>query len=215
MTLADKLKTLRAEHGYTMQYVADHVGVNKSTIKRWEDGFIGNMPLDKVSLIAEVFQVSPSYLMGWEDSEGNLVSNHVDIPMTGNLSYPTKVLTHRVRLISRIAAGEPIPTEDEWETVDAPAKADYALTIKGDSMSPDYMEDDIVYIRATDSVEDGSVAAVLLDDSATLKRVYHIPNGIQLVSLNPRYAPMVYIGQKDADTIRILGVPVGFTRMFK
>lgn len=206
MTFAEMIRTLRFEKRMTQQEFAELLGTSKQNISRYEKGDVTPMATT-VSKIADILGVSIDDLMGVTDTSV--------IPIrASNLSSPSDALTHQVRLISRIAAGYPIPTEDEWETVDAPAKADYALTIKGDSMSPDYMEDDIVYIRATDSVEDGSVAAVLLDDSATLKRVYHIPNGIQLVSLNPRYAPMVYIGQKDADTIRIFGVPVGFTRMF-
>ena len=55
----------------------------------------------------------------------------------------------------------------------------------------------------------GEIAAVVLNDEATLKRVYHIKNGLQLLSENPRYAPMIFT-LDECDSIRILGKAVGF-----
>ena len=71
------------------------------------------------------------------------------------------------------------------------------------------MDGDIVFIRAQDDVDDGEIAAVVLNDEATLKRVYHIKNGVQLLSENPKYAPMLFT-LDDCDSIRILGKAVGF-----
>ena len=44
---------------------------------------------------------------------------------------------------------------------------------------------DVVYVRRQDDVDDGQIAAVVIDGQATLKRVYHIPHGVQLLSENP------------------------------
>lgn len=71
------------------------------------------------------------------------------------------------------------------------------------------MDGDIVFLRAQDDVDDGQIAAVVVDQTATLKRVYHIRGGIQLLSENPRYAPMIFT-MKDCDSIRILGLAVAF-----
>ena len=68
---------------------------------------------------------------------------------------------------------------------------------------------DLVFIRSQDDVDDGEIAAVVLNDEATLKRVYHIKNGLQLLSENPRYAPMIFT-LDECDSIRILGKAVGF-----
>lgn len=45
--------------GLTLEEVGQAVGVGKSTVKKWEDGFISNMKRDKIALLAEVLQVSP------------------------------------------------------------------------------------------------------------------------------------------------------------
>ncbi len=68
---------------------------------------------------------------------------------------------------------------------------------------------DLVFIRRQDDVDDGQIAAVIVDDSATLKRVYHVPNGLQLLSENSKYPPMLFTCP-DCDSIRILGLAVGF-----
>lgn len=117
-------------------------------------------------------------------------------------------------MIGAVAAGEPILADESYDVyVDSPVKADYALRVQGDSMEPTYLDGDIVYIRVTPDVTDGTVAVVLIDDSACMKHVYHIPNGVQLVSDNPKYPPMIRI-YPEYDVIRILGAVVGYTRMY-
>lgn len=69
MDLGEKMKTLRDQRGLTLQDVADVVGVGKSTVRKWENGDIKNMGRDKIALVAKALNVTPGYLMGWE--EGN------------------------------------------------------------------------------------------------------------------------------------------------
>ena len=78
-------------------------------------------------------------------------------------------------------------------------------------MEPVYKDGDVVYIRRQDDVRDGQVAAVVVDDSATLKRVYHLPVGVQLMPLNPAFAPMLFTPE-NSDSVRILGLAVGYFR---
>lgn len=70
MNFSEAIKALRLEHGFTLQYVADKIKVSKSTIKRWEDGEISSIGLDRVDQLAGVLNVSPGYLMGWTDRAG-------------------------------------------------------------------------------------------------------------------------------------------------
>ena len=93
--------------------------------------------------------------------------------------------------------------------VDAPTDADFAFTVRGDGMEPDYLDGDIVYILRRDDVPDGAVAVALVDDGAKLMRVYKNRDGMKLLSINPKYAPI------ESETARIIGIPCGFTRMFK
>lgn len=129
---------------------------------------------------------------------------------------PISALHHqRVPMIGEVAAGEPIYAPEEIGVyVDAPVKCDAAITIKGDSMTPNYLPDDVVYIKCVPDVPEGAVAVVFLDDEATLKHVYKRETGLTLWSDNPNYMPM-QIEFEDYNNVRIFGVPVGFTRMFK
>lgn len=72
MDTSAEMKRLRLEKNYSLAKIAEMVGVNKSTVKRWEDGDIANMGIDKLKLVADALGVTPSYLMGWEDKDGNL-----------------------------------------------------------------------------------------------------------------------------------------------
>ena len=70
---------------------------------------------------------------------------------------------------------------------------------------------DLVFIRAQDAVDNGEIAAVIINDEATLKRVYFYPEEGKLILSpeNPRYAPLVYV-KEELDSIKILGKAVAF-----
>ena len=87
----------------------------------------------------------------------------------------------------------------------------FALRVRGDSMIGARIRDgDVVYIRSQPDVEDGEIAAVLIGEEATLKRVYKIPGRLQLRPENPSYPVFEYAGS-ELDEIRILGKAVGFS----
>lgn len=130
-------------------------------------------------------------------------------------AYPISSLyRQRVPMLGEVAAGEPVYAPEDAEVyVDSPVKCDAAITIRGDSMVPNYLDGDVVYIRCRPDVDDGQVAVVFLDDEAAIKHVYHEPNGLLLLSDNPQYPP-IRATVEDYPGLRIFGVPVGFTRMF-
>ena len=70
---------------------------------------------------------------------------------------------------------------------------------------------DIVYIRSQNAVDNGEIAAVIINDEATLKRVYFYPEEEKLILSpeNPRFAPLVYLGS-ELENIKILGKAVAF-----
>ena len=121
---------------------------------------------------------------------------------------------NKVPLIGAIACGAPILAQEHVEDyVDMPRHihADFALTCKGDSMiNARIFDGDIVYIRQQDTVENGEIAAVLLDCEATLKRVKLYPDHISLEPENPQYRPIVLWGE-DMNTVSIIGKAVAFT----
>ena len=72
------------------------------------------------------------------------------------------------------------------------------------------MDGDIVYIKQQPTVNNGEIAAVLIEDDATLKKVYLSGNTLTLLACNSSYEPFVYSGEQ-LNNIRILGKAVGFT----
>lgn len=207
MEIRDILKARRTELGLTQLDVANAVGVSEATVSRWESGDIANMKRSRIAALASVLKISPSIIMGWnENPEIRLPSDDIIIiPMPAMREVP---------LVGSIACGTPILAEENLDgTVEAPdhVRADFALRCKGDSMiNARIFDGDIVYIRQQESVEHGEIAAVIIDDEATLKRVYIYDDCISLEAENPQYKPMVYRGE-EMNNIRILGKAVAFT----
>ena len=67
MTVGKRIKELRESHGYSQVEFADKIGVSKQTLYKYEKDVITNIPSDKIELAAKLFNVSPGYLMGWDD----------------------------------------------------------------------------------------------------------------------------------------------------
>lgn len=71
MGLKENIKSKRIERKMTLEDLAKSVGVSRQTIQRYESGVIGNIPFDKIELIARALDTSPAYLMGWEQIDTN------------------------------------------------------------------------------------------------------------------------------------------------
>lgn len=206
--VASRMKNRREEMGLTLDDIALEIGVARSTIQRYENGTIERLKLPVIEAIASVLNVDPSWLVGKTDNPEIVYSCPANI-----IPMPKM---NKIPLIGSIACGDPILASENIECeVDIPEhiKADFALRCKGDSMiGARIFDGDVVYIRQQPTVENGQIAAVLIDDEATLKRVYFFPDSNKLV-LNPenaKYEPFIYIGE-EIDSVRILGLAVAFT----
>ena len=195
--LYTRLKELRLSRGLTLEALAEAIGTSKQTIHRYESGVISNIPPRKVEALARALGVTPQDLMGWESGR---------IPLEG---------TRRVPMLGEIACGVPIYASQEHDgyiVADGDISADFCLKAHGASMIGARIYDgDIVFIRAQNSVDNGQIAAVIINDEATLKRVYYYPEDGKLIlsAENPKYAPKVYINE-ELDNIKILGKAVAF-----
>ena len=69
--LIEKIKLRRLELGLSYQELSDLTGINKSTLQRYETGFIKKVPINQVQIIAKALNVTPGYLMGWENNKEN------------------------------------------------------------------------------------------------------------------------------------------------
>lgn len=209
MSLHDDIKQRRIELGLTMADVAQSVGVSEATISRWESGDIANMKRDKIVSLAKALHVSPSFIMGWDEPETE------DIVSSNKYNNVFPIKTHKIPLLGDIACGEPIfasEAKESYVLAGTDIRADFCLRACGDSMINARIYDgDIVFIREQPMVEKGEIAAVIINDEATLKRVYYYPeqNKIILNPENPAYEPFVYVGE-ELNSIRILGKAIAF-----
>lgn len=204
METHENIKRLREKFGMSQEELAQRVGYkDRSSIAKIESGKI-DIAQSKIAAFAEVFNVTPAYLMGIEDNTDTSVITNI-IPMPSMRQVP---------LLGSIACGDPIlAIENIEDNVDIPEHihADFALRCKGDSMiNARIFDGDIVYIRQQSSVENGEIAAVLIDDEATLKRVVLYSDHISLEPENPNYRPRVF-WDDDMNNVRILGKAVAFT----
>jgi len=200
MAFGAQLKKCRKEVGITQAELSERTGIGKSTISEWESEK-RSPDVELLPEIAAALGVLPKYLLG----ESGSVEQWRDEILP--------VRRKRVRLLGEIAAGEPLFADEDYEsyvTVDEGIHCDFALRVRGDSMiNARILDGDIVFIREQSDVNDGEIAAVIVDDSATLKRVYKTKKGVQLVSENPKYRPM-FFDDENSDSIRILGKAVAF-----
>ena len=198
MNLGERIKERREQKGLTLEEVGEYVGVTKSTVRKWETGDIENMKRDKIAKLAEVLSVSPLYIMGMIDTYS----------MKDTIGNP-------IPLLGTIAAGSPILAEqniEDYFNLDKKIKADFCLRIKGDSMiNINIMDGDIVFIKKQEDLENGEVGAVLVEDSATLKRFYRMNGEVYLQSENPVYKPIVI----SSGEVMVLGKMVASLRQYK
>ena len=207
--IGKRLHELRLERGLTLLDVAKALGTSKQTISRYEKEIITNIPKEKIEQLAAVLSITPAELMGWESEA--LYERYDNLSRIGGKSLP---------ILGEIACGKPIFAEEEHESyicVGESISADFCLRAKGDSMiGARIFDSDIVFIQKTDTVENGEIAAVIVGDEATLKRVYYYPEKEKLILSpeNPRYEPLVFMGS-ELQEIQILGRAVAFQSVIR
>jgi repressor LexA len=124
-----------------------------------------------------------------------------------------------VPIVGRVAAGQPILAEERIEdTVQVDSfflgttKKVYGLRVQGDSMIGDgILPGDFIFVKKQLSADDGEIVVAMIDDEATVKRVYFEGDRVRFQPSNPRMAP-IYVRQSDFKSTMILGVVVGVYR---
>lgn len=207
-TIGSRIRNRREELGLSQDELGKRLGYrSRSSINKIELDQ-RNLTQSKIKAIADALETTPAYIMGWDEPDQKL--NEENLKFFDNL-FP--IQTKKFPLIGNIACGKPIFADEQFEAyIEAGAniKADFCLRAKGDSMIGARIYDgDIVFIRKQEMVDDGEIAAVLIDDEATLKRVYYDRenNVIQLFAENPQYKTMRFAGE-ELNHIRILGKAV-------
>ncbi len=124
-----------------------------------------------------------------------------------------------VPIVGRVAAGQPILAQERIEdTVQVDAfflgtgKKVYGLRVQGDSMIGDgILPGDYIFVKKQLNADDGDIVVAMIDDEATVKRVYFEGDRVRFQPSNPRMAP-IYVRESDFKNTMILGVVVGVYR---
>lgn len=191
----EKLKKFRKANKLGQVELAKIMNVANGTISMWESGQ-RTPDIDTIRSLAKLFHISINELI---DAE-----NPARIPVLG-----------------KIPAGIPIEMiEDvlDYEDISPDmlrgGKEYFALKVKGDSMSPKFLEGDILIVRKQDDCENGDFAIVAVNGyDATFKKVIKKENCIILQPLNPNFEPVIYDNDQIATLpVRILGVVVEIRR---
>ena len=205
MTFGAKLKNIRISMGLSQEEFAKKLNTTKQVISRYET----EQRTPKITIAQEYADVLGISLH-------DLIDNNVDFPSADNIVPIPKMA--KIPLLGNIACGDPITAEENLDGfVSAPEEisVDFALRCKGDSMiGARILDGDIVLIRQQPDVEDGEIAAVLIDNEATLKRVHKKTGCLILNPANPAYEPIVIAGEELND-VRIIGKAVYFISAVK
>lgn len=216
-TMYDRIKRLREEKRISQDELAKRCGYSsRFTISKIENGE-RNLTSDKIEIIAKALNVDPFSLYDFDQATEVLTDR-----INNNLNNISNIIplpkTKKVPRLGKIACGEPILAEENYEDYDdvpEEIKCDFTLICDGDSMINARIQDgDVVYFREQSQVENGEIAACLVDGEfetkATLKRFYKYDDKIILQAENPKYQPFVYVNE-EMNKVRIIGKAVGFT----
>lgn len=203
------IQQLRKEKKITQIDLAEKIGVTQATLSGWENG---KYEPDSGSLfkLADFFNVSLDFLMGRIDhniSTAELPANTFKIPVLGRI--PAGVPFEAIEDISGY-----IEIPEGWI---AGGKEFFALKIKGDSMSPEYLCGDIVVFERAETCDTGDDCAVMVNgDDATFKRVERKETGVVLKPLNPEYETLFFSNDEiETKPVRILGIARELRRIKK
>lgn len=222
MKLGEFIKNYRTRFDLSQRQFANQCGLSNGYISILEKGMNPKTKkpvtptIPQLKKLADGMGMSMMELMDKVDDMDVDLSSVLSLLDSGNL--PDNILPmpkmRKIPLLGSIACGAPILAEEHIEGyVDIPDHIDaqFTLRCKGDSMINARIYDgDIVYIRQQEEVNNGEIAAVLVNDEATLKRVKFHPDRIILEPANPLYDPLVYRGE-EMNSVHILGKAVAFT----
>ena len=191
MSIGTRMKERRLQLKKTLEEVGSVVGVSKATIQRYEKGAITNIPSDKIEKIAKALSTTPAFLMGWE--ENHMHSKGIRIPILG-----------------RVVAGIPIEAITDIEGYEeiTPKMASlgeyFALKIKGHSMEPQILDNDVVICKCQSDVESGDIAIILVNgDEATCKQIKKSQEGVTLIGFNPVVYPPHFYSNKEIEILPV------------
>lgn len=212
MNISERIKKARQNRGLSLSELSDLTRISKSTLQRYETSATKKIPIEAISILEKALKLKTGYLMGWEDTSSDIRA------LSEKYDNIRPIEKKRFPVLGEIACGQPMYANQDYETfieASADIKADFCLVAHGDSMiNARIFDGDIVFIRSQSDVDNGEIAAVIIDNEATLKRVYKYPNRLELRPENPVFDVLNYEGE-ELNHIHILGKAIAFQSNIK
>ncbi len=184
---------------------------SKSTIYRYMNGEMAPK-VPTVKYASDIFNVNPLWLMGYDAPK----YNNEKTKKLDNLVSPINILKTIKSDYDYLAPENIVGTINVEKSLVGNGEDYFALKIKGDSMSPILMENDIAIIKKQENFESGNiVVAIVNHNEATIRKVRKNDTSILLQSFNPNYEPIVFTyDEMKTIPVTIIGVVKQLKREF-
>lgn len=187
MDMGDRIKELRILNGWSQEELGERLGLKRAAINKYETGSVENIKRSTIQKMADIFGVSPAYLLAFDDEEENETK---------------KVEVRMIPLVGKIPAGEPILAEENIEryipVISTSIKNDgiyFFLDVVGDSMNLEFQEGSKLLLEKDADYTTGDIAAVRINgNDATVKKVAFDDRSVTLIPMsnNPEHRPKTY-----------------------
>lgn len=206
------------------------IGKSNSLNTQWKNGSLPSV--DLILSISNALKVSPNYLLTGEESEDVLSEDEkyllelfrkapykeqmkfigrleetIETINSVNIKPMMKIKCSEYRVSAGF--GEMLNEYDSWNTIEIPDtpnahRADFALIVSGNSMTPMYDDGDVVLVKIADAVEVGQIAVFIIEGEGFIKKF----SGDRLCSVNPEYDDIIF-SKYDPDFIKCAGLVLG------
>lgn len=183
--LANRLRSKRIENKFSLQEVADKIGVSKVTVSRYETLGITNIPSDKIEKMAKLYDVSPAYLMGW--IEEKILPQKQEESNVAHIYDESDFMM--IPLYSSISAGYGTEESEFIEMIAVPGlkpngNTYFAVKVRGHSMEPKIPDGSTIIIKKDIAIDNGEIGAFNLNDENLVKQKKFIKDKLILHSFN-------------------------------
>lgn len=201
-----QLKKAMSIRNISQAELCEKTKIPKSAMSQYVSGSF-KPKQERTYLIAKALNVNEAWLMGYEDVLMDIQK------LESNIQSLDQSKVYNIPVFESVSAGFGAYASDYivdympiYVSNPADAKDMLCIKVKGDSMYPKIEDGDTVVVRKQSSVDSGSIAVVLIDnEEGFVKKVVYSENLIELISINPEYAPKRFEG-KNVLRVSVVGV---------
>lgn len=198
MMTGERIKKLRKEHKMTQEQLGNLLGVKKSAVAKYENNRVSNLKKETIQKLSEIFNVSPSYFLGFETDNQPLVSDSLVIPLYNDVSCGTGMFVD-----DNINEYISLP-----ESLLSPHKEYFCQYANGDSMIDENINPgDLIVFEKINNLRNGDIGCFTIEDNVATCKKFYRDNSNQCIILqpaNPEYSPIV-INQENQAGFKIIG----------